>query len=59
MAQYIANPIIELQKSYLDTEIMRFRTYLAEYVNVEKKKPLHIVITPILRESKTSRFQML
>ena len=48
MAQYIANPIIELQKSYLDTEIMRFRTYLAEYVNVEKKKPLHIVAIYIL-----------
>ena len=65
---------IELQKSYLDTEIMRFRTYLGrkyadpniaettyekswrknpdtkkfEYVDVEKKKPLHIVAIYIL-----------
>jgi len=81
-AATVVNPVtnenelitIELQKSYLDTEIMRFRTYLAnkysdpnnaetltvkswrknpetkqfEYVNVEKKKPLHIVAIYIL-----------
>ena len=81
-AATVVNPVtkdsevitIELQKSYLDTEIMRFRTYLGrkyadpniaettyekswrknpdtkkfEYVDVEKKKPLHIVAIYIL-----------